>query len=155
MAWYKGQYFDVVGFSIATSETARTSMCCHWPLYSQPYWAWHHHVWHDVAADEGSPMGITVAEIICLHKAKNRGIILPLMLKHVFLPEPTDLKAVPPASIWLPRRTCTNNSQRWNVLLLPLNDFPIHRFCLWQRVMTCPVVMFVKTRTLLCQLSNE
>lgn len=53
----------------------------------------------DVAADEGSPMGITVAEIICLHKAKNRGIILPLMLKHVFLPEPTDLKAVPPASI--------------------------------------------------------
>lgn len=116
------------------------------------------------ADGRGSPRGTTVSEIktnlsqqserVCF-RAKNTGISLPLMLKDVFFPEPLDLKAVPPASIWLPRRTCTSNSQRWNVFLVPLNDFPIHRFCLWQRIMICPVVTFVKSRTLRCQLSDE
>lgn len=132
---------------------AWTSSCCPWPLYSHPPQEWLCHSW----GSRGSPRGTTMTEIrsnlsqqsekVCF-RAKNTGISLPVVLKDVFFPEPPDWRSKAPASIWLPRRTCTNSSQRWNVILVPLNDFAIHRFCLWQRVMISPVVTFVKSRTL-------
>lgn len=141
---------------------ATTSSCCHWPLYSHRPQEWQCHSWgswwqglsqgnHNVR-NKDSFVSTKQQNLLW---SKNTGISLSVMLKDVFFPEPLDLKAVPPASIWLPRRACTNNSQRWNVLLVPLNDFPIHRFCLLQRIMICPLVTFVKTWTLWCQLSNE
>lgn len=154
----------MTSFSSATAERHWNSQSGHMlPLASvqstlqgtTPSWLWQ--------LMRGSPMGTTMSEIKCNLSPQSKKSVSELKTKassclwcwNVFLPEFTDLKAIPPASIWLSRRTCTNNSQRWNVLLLPLNDFPIHKFGLWHRIMICPVVTFVKNRTLLCQLSNE